>query len=331
MGRQKRHHTVMRALLEGFALDNKIAVRSRNGAQFLTVPINATVVSDFYSFNEESVPSAAVEKWLAAHVEWPFAELLPPLRAGETTRAEWHPIIAQFIATAIVRTRTTRAYMAQIDRHLSGPVILQTLAPRMGWDLARMTAGEVEGLIVLCEALWQEISEEAEQRASALRTMITHSLILQKNLELYDWSTLGTPTPQFLLGDVPVLTVSGHRTGWHGLIPEGASVLMPLAPDRLLVGKPKASGHLGLGEDLVTAVNTRTVAEAQSDVFHHPRMPWPAELTLDANVPELPTPSRKLRPAPLGTPPTFPASYASTDDPEIAAILKRLRAAIIVS
>jgi hypothetical protein len=331
MGRQKRHHTVMRALLEGFALDNKIAVRSRNGAQFLTAPINATVVSDFYSFEEESQPSAAVEEWLAKRVESPFAELLPSLRAGERIPVEWASVIVQFIATAIVRTRTTRAYMAQIDRHLSGPVILQTVAPRMGWDLARMSTDEVEGLLALCEGLWQEISEEAEQRASALRTMIRHSQIIQNNLEPYDWSTLGTSQPQFLLGDVPVLTVATHKTGWHGLIPEGAVVFMPLSPDRLLVGKPKTLTTVILGQNLVTAINSRTVGEAQSDVFHHPTMQWPAELILDANTPELPAPSRTLRPAPPGTPPTFPAKYPNADDPDVAAVLKRLRAATTVT
>ncbi|WP_155853168.1 DUF4238 domain-containing protein [Arthrobacter sp. H14] len=128
MARGKRHHTVTRALVGGFALANKVTARSRSGREFLTSPVNATIVSDFYSFKGGACPDDAVERWLAADVESPFAQLLPALRSEENPSPLDRAVIVRFIATAVVRTRTARAYLSQIDTHISPMVVLQTIA-----------------------------------------------------------------------------------------------------------------------------------------------------------------------------------------------------------
>lgn len=326
MGRKKRHHTVTRALLEGFALDKKISVRSRSGQEFLTSPINATVVSDFYSFEGEERPDDAVEEWLADDVETPFAKLLPTLRSGDQPSHSDRSVIVRFVATAVVRTRTTRAYLGQIDHHIADLVVLQTIAPRMGLNLSEMTSSQIEELLALCQDLWREASQEANQELSLLRTMVRHSQALEGALESYAWSTLQTSEPRFLIGDAPVLSTSDYVRGWHGLIPQGSTVFMPIAPNILLVGEPHLSGRFYSDDELASTINTLTAREAYADVFHHPDMKWPDEICLVPDAPELPAPSRKLRPALPGTPSTFPSTYPEVGDVKVAALLHRLKA-----
>lgn len=331
MARKKRHHTVTRALLEGFTLDKKLGVRSRSGEEFFTSPVNATVVSDFYSFEGEEQPDDAVEEWLADDVETPFAALLPDLRAGNQPSPLDHSVIVRFIATAVVRTRTTRAYLGQIDLNIAATVVLQTIAPRMGWNLSGMSFKNTEELLTLCQNLWLETIQETNQELSLLRTMVRHSQIVETALGAYTWSILQAGEPRFLIGDAPILSVSDHKSGWHGLIPQGAAVFMPIAPDTILVGELGPTDRFRSADDLALTINSLTVREAYADVFRHPGMAWPNEMCLEPDVPELPVPSRVLRPAPPGTPSTFPSTYPEVSDAKVAALLKRLQAVDTVS
>lgn len=326
MARKKRHHTVTRALLEGFTLDKKLRVRSRSRDESLTSPVNATVVSDFYSFEGEAQLDDAVEEWLADDVETPFAALLPDLRAGNQPSPLDRSVIVRFIATAVVRTRTTRAYLGQIDLNIAATVVLQTVAPRIGWNLSGMSLEDIEKLLVLCQNLWLEAVEETNQELSLLRTMVRHSQVVETALGAYTWSILQASEPRFLIGDAPIQSVSDHKSGWHGLIPEGSAVFMPIAPDTILVGEPRPTDRFRSADDLALTINSLTVREAYADVFRHPGMAWPNDIRLEPDVPELPAPSRALRPAPPGTPSTFPSTYPEVSDAKVAALLKRLQA-----
>lgn len=326
MARKKRHHTVTRALLEGFALDNKLRVRSRTRPEFLTAPINATVVSDFYSFEGEEYLDDAVEDWLADDVESPFAALLPGLCAGRQPSPLDRSVIVRFIATAVVRTRTTRAYLGQIDLSLAAAVVLQKIAPRMSWNLSGMASENIEQLLAICQNFWLEAVQETNQEISLLRTMVRHSQAVEAALEPYTWSILQASEPSFLIGDAPILSVSDHKSGWHGLIPKGSAVFMPLAPDTVLVGEPRPTERFLSADDLASTINALTVREAYADVFRHPGMAWPNDIHLASDVPELPSPTRVLRPTPPGTPSTFPSKYPEVHDAKVAALLKHLQA-----
>jgi hypothetical protein len=52
VGRRKRHHTVTRALLAGFAQGRTITERVRGGAEFGQSIVNASVEADFYFFSD---------------------------------------------------------------------------------------------------------------------------------------------------------------------------------------------------------------------------------------------------------------------------------------
>lgn len=326
MARRKRHHTVTRALLEGFSVNKKLAVRPRGGEEFLSSPVNATVVSDFYSFEGEEQPDDAVEEWLADDVETPFAALLPGLREGNNPAPSDRSVIVRFISTAVVRTRTTRAYLGQIDLNLAATVVLQTIAPRMGWRLSDMSSKEIGELLAVCHSLWLEVVQETSQEVSLLRTMVRHSQAVEKALKAYTWSVLQSGEPRFLIGDAPILSVSDHKSGWHGLIPQGAAVFMPIAPDTLLVGEPRPTGRFRSANDLAFRINSLTVKEAYADVFRRPGMAWPNGIYLEPDRPELPVPSRVLRPAPPGSPSTFPSTYPEVSDAKVSALLQRLQA-----
>ncbi len=100
-------------------------------------------------------------------------------------------------------------------------VVLQTIAPRMGWDLSKLSASEIEELLTICQDFWREAASEKDQKLSLLRTMVRHALVLEEDLKGYAWSVFRTNEPRLLIGDAPILAISGHERGWHGLIPKG--------------------------------------------------------------------------------------------------------------
>jgi Protein of unknown function (DUF4238) len=331
MARRKRHHTVMRALLDGFSERGQVIARSRQGQEFPQAIRSATVVADFYSFDNEGSPDDVVEGWLASVVESDFARILPSLRRGDQPTTEMRPAIARFLATSVIRTRTARSYMAQIDHHVAGTVVLSRIAPELGWNLADMGSAEVDRLRDLCLRAWVSLPPRPDQEASNLRVIVRQSREIEQRLLKYVWSVSTTLSPALLIGDAPVLALDGHISGWHGLVPSGAAVFMPLSPQTLLVGEPhvfKRSSAADTG--LVASVNVLTVREAYQYVFRHPKMTWPMDLRLDSQPPSLPKPTFSVARSDPDSSPTFPFTYPEMDDAETATLLRRLSASEVV-
>jgi len=317
-------------VLEGFSQGGQVIARSREGQEFPQAIRNATVVADFYSFDNEGSPDDAVEGWLASMVEKDFTRILPGLRQGEQPTAEMRPTIARFLAAAVVRTRTARSYLEQIDRHIAGTVLLSKLAPRLGWNLAEMPTSEVEHLRDLCQRAWQSLPPRPDHAASNLRVIVRQSRQIEDALLKYVWSVARTEEPALLIGDAPVLALDGHTHGWHGLVPNGAAVFMPLSPQVVLVGEPHDFRRSSSASGLLATVNTLTAREAYRYVFRHPEMGWPAELRLGTQPPSLPRPSFTVGLSYPGQPPTFPYTYPEMDDAETTTLLKHLRAVDVV-
>lgn len=84
MARRKRHHTVTRALLEGFSKRGQITARIREGREFPQSIRDATVEADFYSFDNEGSQDDAVEGWLAEVVEGDYHRPSTRSPAGRT-------------------------------------------------------------------------------------------------------------------------------------------------------------------------------------------------------------------------------------------------------
>ena len=154
--------------------------------------------------------------------------MLPGLRGGEQPTEEMRPTVARFLAAAVVRTRTARSYLEQIDQHLAGTVVLWKLAARLGWNLAEMPLSEVEHLRHLCQRAWQSLPPRSDCEASNLRVIVRQSRQIEDALLKYMWSVARTDQPALPIGDAPVLALDGQARGWHGLVPNGAAVFMPL-------------------------------------------------------------------------------------------------------
>lgn len=330
MARRKRHHTVTRAVLEGFSQGGRVIARSREGLQFPQAIQDATVVADFYSFDNDGRPDDAVEDWLAAVVEQDFTDILPGLRQGGQPTSTMGPAIARFLAAAVVRTRTARSYLDQIDRHIAGTVVLWTIAPRMGWNLAEMSRPQVAHLRDLCQQAWQSLPPRPDPEASHLRTIVRQSRQIEQSLSTYAWSVARTEEPAFLIGDAPVLALDGRTRGWHGLIPKGAAVFLPLSPQAVLIGEPHIFNRSSSAAGIAATVNTLTVREAHQYVFRHPEMEWPPDLRLSTQPPSLPRPSFNIRPSQPGRPPTYPYTYPVMDDAETTTLLNHLKAIDVV-
>lgn len=330
MGRRKNHHTVTRALLAGFAQNGGVMTRLRQGREFPQSIRKATVVADFYSFDNEGSPDDAVEGWLAGVVESDFTALLSGLREEVQPTKEMRPAIARFVAVAVTRTRTARWYMDQIDQHLPGFVVLMTVAPELGWRLAEMSPAEIEHLRALCQQAWESLPPREDRDASLLRVVVRESRRIEGDLKKYVWSVATTDEPSFLIGDAPVLALSGREFGWRGLIPKGAAVFLPLSPQAVLVGEQHVFGRSFAAGGLAEVVNALTVREAYEAVYRHPHMAWPSGIVLGSAPYRLPEPSFSMsRPDPL-RPPTFPYRYPQMDDAETAALLKHLKAVEVV-
>lgn len=327
MARRKRHHTVTLALLHGFSKRKQVVTRPRSKPEFTQSVTNATVVADFYSFDNKGAPDDAVEDWLTTVVEDGFThELLPEMRDGRQPTAQEYPAIARFLAAAATRTRTARSYMDQIDHHTAGTTVLATIAPQLGWDLTEMSTREVARLRDHCQKAWLSLPPRTDHAASRLRTVVRQSRSIEGRLLKYAWSVAMSDEPSLLIGDAPVLALDGNPSGWRGLVPDGATVFMPLSPHAVLVGEPHVFSASASVTKLFATVNALTAREAFADVFRHPAMTWPAAVRLGSNPPLLPTPSISFSRRESNEQSTFPHTYPKMDDAETTAILQYLGA-----
>ena len=330
MARRKRHHTVTKAVLQGFAERGLVRAWRRDGRNHPQALGDASVVADFYTFDNDGRNDDAVETWLGEATEDDFAKLLPGLRAGAQPTASETDCLANYVGTAITRTRTARSCMQQVGHDIQGTVVLMTIAPKLGWDLRTMTASEVMRLRRICSDAWDSISPVADP-ASLLRTLVRQSQQARAKLANYNWSVTMTPKPAFLIGDAPVATIGTPSGGWHGLLPQGCVVCLPVSPTAILVGEPTAFAGSPSAGDLAKVVNQRTCQEAYAVVYSHPDQRWPEDLApLHPTTPRLPEPRTSIGRTPSGTPPTFPAEYPPITDAQTAALLHHLRAADIV-
>lgn len=326
MARRKKHHTVTRALLKGFAdKGDKLITRRRDGKEFPQGTVAASVVTDFYASKDRDSAGDPTEEWLASSVESQFAGLLPSLWVTGKTTVPMRPVIAGFVAAAVIRTRTARAYMEEIDKRYEPGVAREMFAEAMGWSL---TDDWTDTQLEQAWAFYQQYrTTRSDPAASFLRTMVREQQRLRTMLKSYAWSVSSSAEPAFLIGDAPVGVLHDHAEEWHGLVPAGAVVFLPLSPYKVLVGEPHAFGSLARAGDRVVMVNALTVREAYDQVFRHPSTPWPAGLELGSHPPLLPRTSIHVAPAepdPAGA--RSPGTYPTPDEASAQVLLQKLGA-----
>ncbi|PPH89826.1 DUF4238 domain-containing protein [Rathayibacter sp. AY1D5] len=117
--RPKRHHVVSAFYLRGFADErDQLQCAPRDGSpEFRTAVGNATVHTDFYTFDDtDGEPSGDFEDWMAG-IERDAAPVLLSLVAGNAPPpvGDERMALAGWIALQYLRTESQRAMMSQLD------------------------------------------------------------------------------------------------------------------------------------------------------------------------------------------------------------------------
>lgn len=278
---RKRHHTVMRALLAGFASDGRVRTRMRQGKEVQQSVGDASVVKHFYSVQQNGDHDDSVERWLAADVEYKFARLLPALREGQPPRQEEREVVSRFVAAAAVRTQTAEAIQRETTPSIGTMILLSEVAHSNDIDLLALSSSDLAHLRAMCQEVFMSDFGYPE-KASMLRTLVWFTETTSERLTRYHWSVDVTPQPALLIGDAPVVSVSPKGVDqWDGIIGSRGTVFLPLSPTALLVGQPHVfAPSVATTSALAPFVNHLTARDAHTAVYRHPHMPWPSYVDL---------------------------------------------------
>ncbi|WP_370289081.1 DUF4238 domain-containing protein [Nocardioides sp.] len=330
MAKSTRHqHIVPRAYLRGFAdAGNQVVVwrRGQQSEQRLHIS-NVAVRKDFYNFSMPSgAKSDALESWLGQAIESPAAPLLKALRTTTgplDVATSDSTVLARFVAAQLLRTPTVAGHMRDIDDHLRPLLHTLEILRAAGLSAADLTAAEM--------AEWQAAGSRMAQAHTAaggensrLRTIMRTFDGFATALGGRRWSVLATSDHLLITGDAPVVTLSPFETGWRGLLPPGAPVLMPITPSRLLVGEehPLSKEHI-LRPEFAFAVNRQIAVNADDAIIKAPGTDWPTYLSLAPARPRLPSPKITMNPS-AGVPQQI--TYPAISDPAVSDLLQQLDA-----
>lgn len=331
-GQTRKQHTVSEFYLAGFADQRgRLAVRMRNGHEGLSAIAKATVHNEFYTYyTDDGERNQDIEDWFATEIEAPVAKILRRLRAGDQPSIDDVPSIARFVTTSMLRTATVRSYMEQIDERIGPLILLSHAATRADINLLDKTPDELELLRSVARHALDNLPHDQRDRVRGrLRTLLRKSDDIAQTLTTWTWRCEHASEPAFITADAPVATLDALQDGgWHGIVPPGSPVFMPISPTHLLVGDPAplANTPLATSFELVEMVNTTLAKSAHLAVFKSPHMPWPPTLRLPRTPPTLPAPNITMQPSPPGQRPTFPVEYDPIIDPAVDALLRALGA-----
>jgi hypothetical protein len=323
-------HTVPRTLLRGFSDDRGVVTMRRRDGLVKPVHVSdATVRTKFYTFHDSSgEPSNAVEDWLDEQVESSAGPVLQRVREGQQPTPEDRPALARLAVAGLLRTATVASYLQQMASHL-GPVLLaHGVFVRQEIDPASLSPTDMEVLQEAATDAWQRVTRDDPQ--ARLRTMARKFDELVLEVTDWVWSLQVSPNDVLITSDAPVATFTAATAGWHGILPAGSPLMLPVSPRHLLYAeKHPLSGvsDRSLDAPLAMVVNQALAREADDAVFTHPAMNWPLDLVLAPTPPTLPTPTVTWgRPSSTAEPRTFPATYPPVTDASVRDLLLALEA-----
>lgn len=302
----------------------------RNGS-VKDVHINdAAVRRASYRFPDDSgQPSNAVEDWLDRRVENPVGPILQKIRDGVRPAPADQPALSRFAIAGLLRTATVTSYMRQLDRHL-GPILLtQMVFARQGKDPASMTPAELRAVQEAAERVWNRRTRDDPK--SRLRTIARKFDELVLEVTDWAWTVQFAPEDRLIVSDAPVATFQPDPVGWHGVLPTGSPLMVPVSPRHLLFAEKHpvstAAQAMTLDPEFADLVNRTLAREADDAIFTRPGVGWPTDLALSRKPPELPTPTVTWWRADQGGPsPSFPATYPAVNDESVRELLAALSA-----
>lgn len=289
---RRRHHVIPRAIQLGFCDDEEaLTCRWRTGMEKNLRVTNSAVFKDFYSFDSGTGPDDSVEVWLS-DVEAPFHDLLSDIKGGYTKALREHDVIANYFAAGLLRTPATRSYMEQIDHRVGGWAALAYRHAEGHLDLRGIGRDELTRLAAIASDALRRQQRPRDVARSRLRTMVRTQNELRDQLAQYTFSLEHTTQSHLVLGDAMVTVAPPEADGWHGILPTGAPVYLPLTPTSALAGYPPTAPLLGTPQpdQLAPLLNRLTVQQAANAVYRHPKTPFP-DAPFSSAGPLLPEPS----------------------------------------
>ncbi|WP_436536111.1 DUF4238 domain-containing protein [Actinoplanes sp. HUAS TT8] len=322
-------------LLNAFANNGQLIARNRAGREHKTGVKGAAVISHFY--RDESPATSdpqAVETYLANHIESPARQLVQDLLSGRlpNEQSDLHVLI-RLIAFQIARSPTFRSIDQQIERHL--------------WPLMYATQVvdtiDKERPVPLAGAERDAVFEEARRTAppkpadpdvtrTRLRLMLRTADRLVSGLKGRRLVVASGLRRVLLIGDSPAVLwhPGGPGLGWTGVLPDDADLLLPVAPNRLLIATNRGRDTaVSLTPELVRIANEGQVTWCSAAVYRHPDMRWPAYLYLGRNAPALPKPRVTLSAGSGDS--TFPARFEPVADPDLDQLIRTLGGTDVVT
>lgn len=330
MARLKKHqHTVTRTLLRGFCDSRGMVTMWRRNGLVRDVHINdAAVRKSFYRFHDDTGQSSdAVEDWLDKRVENPVGPVLKRIREGGQLSPADRPALSRFVVAGLLRTATVAAYMRQIDEHI-GPILLASNAlARQGMDPSLMNSRDLQAVREAAERVWGRLTRDDPK--SRLRTIARKFDELVLEVTDWTWTVEVAAEDRLIVSDAPVGTFQSDPVGWHGLLPAGSPLMVPISPRHLLIAEknPVAPQQTAtLDPQLADLVNRRIAREADDAIFSRPGVSWPTGLVLARRSPALPAPTVTWSRSGSGRPPSFPTMYPAVDDESVRELLAALDA-----
>lgn len=329
-----RQHTVARTHLLGFTdIAQQLTMRRRDGREVSVAVGNATVEKHFYTFvDDHGFRDVSIESWFADSVEGPAAGILYAAREGHPPTVEQRGPLSLYVAAMLMRNKLVRMQMSEIDSHIGPMVVLTDLLHQHHIDWSTQSHDERRQWWRRAQIAWQRHVDQRDpnvERRSALTVMLRKIDELAEMLSSWRFEVCDTNTDALITSDSAVAVIDPTAgPGWHGVLPDRASLAVPVSPRTLLL--MTRSPTLGAGgtasATLAGFVNRNIAAGAFEAIFKHPDTTWPEYTTLNTEAPQLPIPTRTIRPSEPGPQPTFPATYPPVRDPNIRALLDRLGA-----
>ncbi|MFI6833715.1 DUF4238 domain-containing protein [Kribbella sp. NPDC050241] len=232
-------------------------------------------------------------------------------------------VLARFVAAQLLRTPTMAGHMHDIDEHLRPFLFTLELLKAEGLNAADLSAAEMYQWQMAGTQMAETHSTPVDEN-SRLRTIMRTFDGFATALSGRSWTVLAATDDLLITGDAPVVTLKPLQSGWKGLLPPGAPVLMPITPTRLLVGEENPLGQDDvLRPQLARAVNEEVAANADDAIIKAPSSTWPTYLDLASARPKLPPPKITIEAS--QAPPTQ-LTYPAISDPTVKDLLKQLGA-----
>jgi hypothetical protein len=300
----------------------------RGGSRNLTSLTDASVRTDFYSYRDAADElNFDVENWLGDHVETPVAPILLRARKGNGPHPEDSDALGRFAASGLLRTATVRSYLSQIGEHIGPMLLLHHHLSSNSIDPEALSPEGLERAEQAARMAWKRLGKQPDDDQANLRTFLREFDKLSGRLSRWTWTVQTASTPSLITSDAPVGTFSSDNGGWHGILPTGSPVFVPISSTQLLVGEENPLGRVErLSEGMARLVNAQIANEAYDAVFCSPDMSWPPELVLNSSRPTLPKPRITWSKSDATSAPTYPAAYPDIADQPVRALLDSLNA-----